>query len=202
MASLLRPPPWWPQAALLLLGMLPLIQLLQRAMEGSLGADPPREIVLFTGLWALRLLAATLAISPLRRLPKLGGAGLLRCRRSLGLLCLFYASLHMLAYLALLLGWDLMSLADELVEHPWLLLGGLAWLLMVPLGLTSTRAMQRRLGRRWKQLHRLVYIAALSASIHFLWLSKDIAEPLLYAALFSLLLGSRLLPSRARGARG
>ena len=192
---------WLPQGALALMGMLPLAQLLRRGMEGDLGADPPREVVLCTGLWALRLLAATLAVTPLRRLPRLGGTGLLRCRRTLGLLCLSYASLHLLAYLNWLLGWDVAALVGEIVQHPWLLAGALAWLLMLPLGATSTRAMQRRLGRRWKRLHRLVYAVALSASIHFLWLSKDVVEPLLYAVLFALLLGSRLVPGRALAAR-
>ncbi len=190
-----------PQSALALLCALPLALLVRRGLSGDLGADPPREVVLFAGLWALRLLLATLAITPLRRLLRLGGAGLLRCRRTLGLMCLGYASTHLLAYLSLLLGWDATALLEEIVEHPWLLVGALAWLLLLPLGATSNRAAQRRLGRRWKRLHRLIYIIAPLAAIHFYWLSKDLLEPLIYAALFALLLGLRLRPDRARTAR-
>lgn len=157
----------------------------------ALGADPVAEIEHRTGLWALRLLILTLAISPLRQLT--GASALLRWRRPLGLYAFCYASLHLTAYLALDLRGYWTQIFEEIVKRPYITVGFLAWLLLVPLALTSTRGWMRRLGRRWGQLHRLVYPIGILAVLHFWWLVKsDIREPLLYAVLLGLLLGWRL----------
>ncbi|GAB2517078.1 protein-methionine-sulfoxide reductase heme-binding subunit MsrQ [Lysobacter humi (ex Lee et al. 2017)] len=161
-----------------------------RTGSGALGADPVAAIEHFLGLWALRLLLVTLAISPLRQLT--GQAVLLRFRRMLGLYAFFYATLHFAAYLALDLRGYWTDIFAEIAKRPYITVGFVAWLLLVPLALTSTRRAMQALGRRWGQLHRLVYLIAVLAVLHFWWLVKsDIREPALYAALLALLLGWR-----------
>jgi sulfoxide reductase heme-binding subunit YedZ len=158
---------------------------------GALGADPVAAVEHFLGLWALRLLLVTLAVTPLRQLT--GLTVVLRFRRLLGLYAFAYATLHFAAYLVLDLRGYWTQIFEEIVERPYITVGFLAWLLLVPLAITSTRNAMRRLGRRWAQLHRLVYAAAVLAVLHFWWLVKsDIREPALYAAILALLLGWRL----------
>jgi sulfoxide reductase heme-binding subunit YedZ len=177
--------------ALVALALLPLAALAAGAARGALGANPIETITHETGDWALRLLLATLAITPLRRLS--GWAFLAPWRRSLGLLAFGYATLHFATFLALDLGFDLSALGEEVAERPYVTLGFTAFGLLAPLALTSTRGWQRRLGRRWVMLHRLVYVAAGCAVLHFLWLVKaDLAEPLAYAGVLALLLAARL----------
>ncbi|KAF1697814.1 protein-methionine-sulfoxide reductase heme-binding subunit MsrQ [Pseudoxanthomonas koreensis] len=169
-----------------------------RTGNDALGADPVAEIEHRTGLWALRLLLLTLAISPLRQLT--GQAVLLRFRRMLGLYAFFYACLHLAAYLVLDLGGYWAQVFEEIAKRPYITVGFAAWLLLVPLALTSTLGWMRRLGRRWGQLHRLVYAIAVLAVLHFWWLVKsDVREPALYAAIAAVLLGWRL--ARAISAR-
>jgi sulfoxide reductase heme-binding subunit YedZ len=181
--------------ALLALGLLPLAALGLGAVRGALGANPVETITHETGQWALRLLLTTLAVTPLRRVT--GWAFLAPFRRSLGLLTFGYAALHFATFLALDLGLDLSVLGEEVAERPYVTLGFTAFALLVPLAVTSTRGWQRRLGRRWVALHRLVYPAAGCAVLHFLWLVKaDLAEPLAYAAVLAALLAARWLPRR------
>jgi sulfoxide reductase heme-binding subunit YedZ len=177
--------------ALLGLGLAPLAALAAGAARGTLGANPVETITHETGQWALRLLLATLAVTPLRRAA--GLAFVAPWRRSLGLLAFGYAALHFATFLALDLGFDFGALGEEVAERPYVTLGFTAFALLVPLALTSTRGWQRRLGRRWVALHRLVYLAAGCAVLHFVWLVKaDLAEPLAYAALLAGLLALRL----------
>ncbi len=178
------------QTLLTLLCLLPLVWLIWRAAGAELGPDPPREVALFTGLWTLHLLLATLCVTPLRTWT--GQAWIFPCRRTLGLCTLFYASLHFTAWLALLLGFRFGEFARELAERPYITVGFSAWLLLLPLGLTSTRGWMRRLGRRWKHLHRLIYLVGILGVLHFLWLSKDFLRPTIYIIILLLLLGSRL----------
>ncbi|MCD9026858.1 sulfoxide reductase heme-binding subunit YedZ [Luteimonas sp. BDR2-5] len=157
----------------------------------ALGAEPVVAIEHELGIWALRILLLTLAITPLRQLT--GQTALLRFRRMLGLYAFAYASLHFATWLALDLGADLSQVLTEIARRPFITVGFLAWLLLVPLAATSTRGWMRRLGRNWARLHRLVYAIAALAVLHFWWIVKsDWREPALYAAILALLLGWRL----------
>ena len=155
-----------------------------------LGADPVAEIEHRTGLWALRFLLITLAITPLRQMT--GQPVLIRFRRMLGLYAFFYACLHLAAYLGLDLRGYWTQIFEEIVKRPYITVGFAAWLLLVPLAITSTKGWIKRLGRNWARLHKLVYAIAVLAVLHFWWLVKsDIREPLLYASILALLLGWR-----------
>lgn len=176
--------------------LLPLALLVLATHSGTLGPDPVATLEHETGLWALRFLLATLAITPLRRAT--GWHWLLRYRRMLGLFTFFYASLHLVIYLVVDLGGFWAQVFGEIAKKPFITVGFLAWLLMIPLALTSTKAMMRRLGRRWAVLHRLVYAIGALAVLHFLWQVKwgeTIAapEPVIYATVFAALMLARLM---------
>ena len=175
-----------------ILCLLPLAGLIVQAGNGQLGPDAGKQLVLATGEWALRLLLITLAISPLKLWTK--QAWLLRYRRMLGLYAWFYATLHLLSVLTYLLGWSWPVFIEEFAERPYMALGILAWLIMVPLALTSNRWSQRKLRRHWKTLHRLVYLSGVLACAHFIWLVRsDYAEALVYSALLTGLLLVRVV---------
>jgi len=164
---------------------------LQMGQYDILGPEPGKAIVWFTGEWAFNCLLLTLAVTPLRNW--FGWKWLLTHRRMLGLFAMFYATLHLLAYMAFLLGWEWSDIGSELVERPYLTLGFLAWLLLVPLTMTSTRGWQRRLKRKWKSLHKLVYLIALLCVIHYLLqIRSSWFEPTLYAVITLVLLSQRL----------
>jgi sulfoxide reductase heme-binding subunit YedZ len=164
--------------------LVPLALLAWDTLHDQLGTDPVAQLEHRSGDWALRLLLTTLAITPLRRLT--GRAELVRYRRMLGLFAFFYACVHLTIYLVIDLGGYWSQLLTEIAKRPYMTVGFSAWLILVPLAITSTRGMMRRLGGRWQQLHRLVYLAGLLACAHFLWLVKaDHREPLLYLAIFS-----------------
>lgn len=172
--------------------LLPLILLVHDASRDALGADPVEAIQHRTGIWALNLLFITLAITPVRRLT--GWNVIARWRRMLGLFAFFYASLHVLAFFWLDLDFRLRELAAEVLERPWITAGMTAWLLLLPLALTSTKGWVRRLGgRRWQLLHRLSYLAAAAGALHFLLaVKRDLSRPLVYLAILAILLGVRL----------
>ncbi len=156
----------------------------------ALGADPVAEIEHRLGTWALRFLLITLAITPLRHIT--GQTVLVRFRRMLGLYAFAYASLHLAVYLGLDLRGYWAQVFEEIAKRPYITVGFAAWLLLVPLAITSTQGWMRRLGRRWGQLHKLVYAIAILAVLHFWWIVKsDFREPLLYAAILAVLLGWR-----------
>lgn len=166
---------------------LPLVQLAYRALGGQLDvADPGRDVVFFLGEWALRLLLACLAIRPLS--VSLANPRILPARRTLGLFCLGYASLHFLSWGTFLLGWRLDQYPEAVMESPYIIVGLVALSLLIPLGATSTRRAQIKLGiKRWRNLHALVYPAAILACIHFIWLSKDWTEPAFYSGILACL---------------
>lgn len=180
--------------------LLPLAWLVWDTLFGLLGPDPVARIEQRSGDWTLRLLLATLAITPLRRLS--GWNGLVRYRRMLGLFAFFYASVHFAAYLLIDLGGYWTQIFGEIAKKPYITAGFAAWLLMLPLALTSTHAMMRRLGRNWQRLHRLIYAAGIAAVLHFVWQVKfgdtiAVREPLWYAGILAVLLLARV-PRRRR----
>ena len=159
--------------------------------SNALGADPVAEIEHRLGLWALRFLVVALAVTPLRQLT--GWAVLVRFRRMLGLYAFAYATLHLAAYVGLDLRGYWTQLFEDIAKRPYITVGFLAWLLLVPLAVTSTTGWIRRLGRHWARLHTLVYAIGVLAVLHFWWLVKsDIREPALYAGLVAVLLGWRI----------
>lgn len=165
----------------------------------SLGPDPVKELLHAAGKTALNLLLITLAVTPVRELT--GWTQLLRLRRMLGLFAFLYAALHVLVYAALELGFDLRELGADIARRPYITVGFAALVLLVPLAATSTDRMMRRLGRRWQRLHRLVYLVAILAVVHFWWqVKRDVREPLLYAVALAALLGYRALRARRRRA--
>lgn len=171
--------------------LLPLGWITVQAIQQQLGADPAQVIVSFLGIWALRFLWITLAVTPTRRL--LGMSWLQRYRRMLGLYALFYATLHLLAVATFILGWRPDLLLRELTERPYIIVGFSAWLLLLPLGITSTQEWQRRLGKRWKTLHGLIYPISLLVLLHFAWLIRaGYLEVLIYTLILAFLLGYRL----------
>jgi methionine sulfoxide reductase heme-binding subunit len=163
----------------------------------ALGANPVEAVQDTLGIWGLRLLLVTLAVTPLRVL--MGWPRLQLFRRMLGLFAFFYVTLHFVWYLFVDQTFDWAQLAGDVVKRPYITAGFTALLLLVPLAATSTRRAMRRLGRRWQKLHRLVYAAAILGCVHYWWQVKaDIREPLVYAAILAALLGWRLWHRRQR----
>lgn len=181
----------WAKAAVFTLCMIPLAVLGWRGYRQNLGANPIEFITHSTGDWTLRFLLITLTITPLRRL--LGVPQLIRFRRMLGLFAFFYGCLHFLTYLWLDKFFDVSEIWKDIVKRPFITAGFTALALMAPLAITSTKGWMRRLGRRWQTLHRLIYVSALAAVIHYYWLVKsDVRLPLLYAGILAVLLAYRL----------
>ena len=181
------------KAALWLICLLPAARLGWRAYTGDLTANPIEYITLQTGWWALVLITATLAVTPLRRIT--GWNRIIQLRRPLGLFAFFYATLHLLTYVVLDLFFDFGLVAEDILKRPYITVGFTAFLLLLPLAVTSTKGWIRRLGRNWQRLHRLIYPAAALAVLHFYWkksAKSDIGEPLLFAAIIGALLLIRL----------
>ncbi|RZU48286.1 sulfoxide reductase heme-binding subunit YedZ [Fluviicoccus keumensis] len=149
---------------------LPLLIMIGQAITGHLGPDPAKALVDSSGLWTIRLLWLTLAMTPLRIIT--GMNGWVRYRRRLGLGALFYACIHLSCYAVFFLEGEWVALVREIVKRPYIVVGFMAWLLLLPLGLTSTRQWQRKLGHNWLRLHKAVYLIAFLALIHFIWLKK------------------------------
>lgn len=182
---------WW---LVFLTALLPLFWLSYELYVGQLGVDPAKTIVDDLGTTAMQLLWLTLAVTPARKL--LGWRRPLQFRRMLGLYALFYALLHLLAVATFIMGWRIDILVREFSERHYVIAGALALLLVIPLGVTSTKGWQRKLGRRWVKLHRLVYPAALLVLLHFVWLIRaSYSEAALYASLLLFLLGYRIFSS-------
>ena len=166
----------------------------------TLGANPVDKIQDTLGIWGLRLLLATLAVTPLREI--LGWPRLFLFRRMLGLFAFFYVSMHFLWYLLVDQGLDWRLWIEDIAKRPYITVGFTALLLLIPLAVTSTKRAMRRMGRRWQRLHRLIYPAAILGCTHFYWQVKaDIREPLVYALVLAALLGWRLYRNRQRAGR-
>jgi sulfoxide reductase heme-binding subunit YedZ len=170
--------------------LIPCGLLVWRMINNDLGANPVETITHFTGDWALRFLLITLSMTPLRIFT--GNGQVLRFRRMLGLYAFFYTSLHFITYVWLDRELDMSTVLTDIAKRPYITVGFTAFVLLIPLAVTSTRGWIRRLGKRWLQLHKLVYIIATLGILHYLWLVKaDIREPAIYGAILLVLLGIR-----------
>ncbi len=189
--------PQVPKLAVYVVGFVPAVWTFYAGVMDQLGADPMRTLEQTLGLWALRFLVATLAITPLRQL---FGINLLRYRRAVGLLAFYYAALHLLTYLVLDQGLDVAAIWADIVKRPYITIGMATFVVLVPLAVTSNNASIRRLGgQAWARLHRLVYPAAIGAVLHFILVVKAWPpEPLVYGAIVAVLLGYRLVRSLLR----
>jgi len=159
--------------------------------QNNLGANPVEFIERHFGKWTLIFLCLTLSMTPLRRITKINQWIL--HRRMLGLFVFFYASIHLICYIGLDYQFAWIDIKNDIIKHRYVLVGFLAWLLLLPLAITSSDKMIRKLKKNWKLLHRLIYVIAILGVLHFIWLvKKDITEPLIYAAIVSILLILRL----------
>ena len=182
--------------------LAPLVLLVTDAFElmGRLGANPVEEIQDRFGIWALRFIMITLAVTPLRRIT--GWNWLARFRRMLGLFTFFYVLMHFVTWLLLDQGLLLSAILEDLVERPFITIGFAALLLLTALAATSTNASRRRLGRRWQTLHNATYVIGILGVWHYWWqVKKDITEPLIYAVILTVLLGARVIWSQVRKRR-
>ena len=189
-------PPAWnsPLRVLVFLGCLvPFAALVNGVASNSLGPDPAEHLMHVTGEWVMRFLVLVLLATPLARN---GWPRLSRYRRMLGLYVWFYATLHLLVFAQVFIDWSGVQLVEELVDRPYVLVGFLAWLILVPLGITSATAIRKKMGKRWRQLHKLTYIVVILGWLHLLWLSRsDVGDAVLYGVIFGLLLGYRVRES-------
>ena len=188
------------KVVLFALALFPFLRLVLFIFTDQLGANPVEFITRDTGNWALYLLCATLAVTPIRRIT--GWNWLLKMRRMLGLFAFFYASLHFTAFLWFEHFFDIQAMWQDVLERPFIAVGFAAFLLLIPLALTSNHAAIRRMGgKRWQQLHRLVYVIAALTILHFWWMregKQDFAEPLLWGGIVAVLLSMRLYWSAAQ----
>jgi sulfoxide reductase heme-binding subunit YedZ len=184
---------WVVKPILFVLCLGPLTWLLWDGVTDNLGANPVETVRRYTGYWTLRFLLITLAVTPLRRLS--GWNAIIRLRRMLGLFTFFYACLHFVSYIWLdqFFMWD--AIIEDVFDRPFITMGYASFLLLIPLALTSTNGMVKRLGaRRWQRLHQSVYVIGIAGVIHFFWLVKsDISRPVMYGAWLAVLLGYRLV---------
>ncbi len=173
------------------LALLPIAWLVRGFFLNELGANPIEYLLHELGAWTLRFLVLTLSITPLRKIT--GKAYFLQFRRMFGLYTFFYACCHFLVYLVLDQFFDWSNIIADVTKRPYITVGFTALVLLTPLAITSTNKMMRRLGKRWKKLHRIVYLIAILGVVHYYWLVKaDIQRPLIYGAIFTLLFAIRI----------
>ena len=174
-----------------ILGLWPLLSISIHIFQDSLGANPVEFIERHFGKWTLIFLCLTLSMTPLRRITNI--SQWILYRRMLGLFVFFYASIHLLCYIGLDYHFAWIDIKNDIIKHRFVLVGFLGWILLLPLAITSSDKMIRRLKTNWKLLHRLIYVIAILGVLHFIWLvKKDLTEPLIYAAIISILLILRL----------
>ena len=174
-----------------ILSLVPLILILYKIVFNQLGPEPIKEITYHTGEWTLLFLIFTLSMTPLKNLTNL--SIWISFRRMFGLFAFFYASLHLMTYVGLDYRFDLNSISKDVLTKKFIFIGFAAWLLMVPLAITSSKKMMNLLKHNWKKLHKLVYVISIFGVIHFIWLvKKDLTEPLIYLAIIILLLAFRV----------
>lgn len=178
----------WIKTTVFILALIPLSRLIIAAIDDRLGANPIEKITHTTGYWALTFLLLTLSATPLRALSKWFWP--IRIRRMLGLFAFFYACLHFLSYLVLDQFFDWPAIIEDIEKRPYITIGFTAFLLLVPLAITSNNAIARKIGgKNWRRLHKLIYPIAIAGVIHFLWLvKKDLSQPITFALLLASLL--------------
>ena len=169
------------------LSLIPFLLILYKIIFNKLGPEPVKEITHFTGEWTLLFIIFTLSMSPLKKITKLNIW--ISFRRMLGLFLFFYATLHMLTYVAIDYRLDFQSISKDILTKKFIFVGFAAWILLLPLVFTSSKKAMIYLKDKWKKLHRLIYIISILGIIHFIWLvKKDLTEPLIYAAIVVILL--------------
>ena len=179
------------RSSVFLLSTIPFIVIVYKIFLNKLGPEPIKEITHHTGEWTLLFLIFTLAMSPLKQITNMNIW--ISVRRMLGLFAFFYASLHMLTYVGLDYRFDINEISKDILTKRFIFVGFAAWLLLVPLALTSSKKMMSVLKQYWKKLHRLIYLIALLGVTHFIWLvKKDVTEPLIYLLIILFLLGFRV----------
>ena len=179
------------RSSVFLLSTIPFIVITYKIFLNKLGPEPIKEITHHTGEWTLLFLIFTLAMSPLKQITNM--SIWISVRRMLGLFAFFYASLHMLTYVGLDYRFDINEISKDILTKRFIFVGFAAWLLLVPLALTSSKKMMSILKQYWKKLHRLIYLIALLGVTHFIWLvKKDVTEPLIYLLIILFLLAFRI----------
>ena len=186
------PPAWNPalRAVVFMACLAPLLVLTNAVASTALGPDPAEHLMHVTGEWVMRFLVLVLLSTPLARY---GWPRLARYRRMLGLYVWFYATLHLLVFAQVFIGWSGEQLIEELAERPYVLVGFLAWMILVLLGVTSAKAIRRKMGRHWRKLHKLTYAVAVLGWLHLFWLSRsDVGDAVVYGLIFLILLAARV----------
>ena len=179
------------KVVIFILSLLPIFYIIYQIITNQLGPEPIKDITHHTGKWTLYFIVITLAMTPLKKITKL--YIWINYRRMFGLFIFFYASLHLMTYVGLDYRFDLTSIGDDIIKKKYIFIGFSAWLLLIPLVLTSNKKMMKILKNNWKKLHRLIYLISLFGVIHYLWLVKrDLTEPLIFLLIILILLAFRL----------
>jgi len=173
------------------LSLVPILYIVYQILTNQLGPEPIKDITHHTGKWTLYFIVITLAMTPLKKITKLNIW--INYRRMFGLFIFFYASVHLMTYVGLDYRFDLASIGDDIIKKKYIFIGFSAWLLLIPLAVTSNNRMVKILKDKWKKLHRLIYLISLFGVIHYLWLVKrDLTEPLIFLAIILILFAFRL----------
>jgi len=172
------------------LSLVPIFFIIYQIITNQLGPEPIKDITHHTGKWTLYFIVITLAMTPLKKITKLNIW--INYRRMFGLFIFFYASVHLMTYVGLDYRFDLASIGDDIIKKKYIFIGFSAWLLLIPLAITSNKLMIKILKKKWKKLHRLIYVIALFGAIHYVWLVKrDLTEPLIFLTVILILLTFR-----------
>ena len=172
------------------LSLVPIFYIIYQILTNQLGPEPIKDITHHTGKWTLYFIVITLAMTPLKKITKLNIW--INYRRMFGLFIFFYASVHLMTYVGLDYRFDLASIGDDIIKKKYIFIGFSAWLLLIPLAITSNKRMMKILKNKWKKLHRLIYLISLCGAIHYLWLVKrDLTEPLIFLTVILILLALR-----------
>ena len=179
------------KVVIFILSLLPIFYIIYQILTNQLGPEPIKDITHHTGKWTLYFIVITLAMTPLKKITKINIW--INYRRMFGLFIFFYASVHLMTYIGLDYRFNLKSIGDDIIKKKYIFIGFLAWLLLIPLAVTSNKKMMKILKDKWKKLHRLIYLISLFGVIHYLWLVKrDLTEPLIFLIIILILLIFRL----------